>query len=79
VPRNRPLVAQVMPRLFADDQVPPLRYALFAVGLAALVALNAWLNLVPRAVLFNLAVVASVQLFFRPQRGHNHRDTEAQS
>jgi hypothetical protein len=68
LPRNRPPVRRVMQRLFADDQISPRRFTLFALGIAAVLALNAWLLLFPRAVLLNLVVIASVQLFFNPRR-----------
>ncbi len=68
LPRNWPLVRQVMPRLFADEQMPPWRFGLFALALGGLLLLNDATGLVPRAALLNLALMASVQLFFNPRQ-----------
>jgi hypothetical protein len=67
LPRNHKLTAGMMSRLFADDQVPVLRFFLFALGLFGAILLNAWLDLLPRAVILNLAVIACVQFFFKPR------------
>lgn len=67
LPRNRPLAAGMLPRLFADDQVPVGRFVLFGLGLLGLILLNTWLNLLPRTVMLNLAVIACVQFFFKPR------------
>lgn len=62
IPRNRPLAAGIMPRLFSSEQVSFKRFGLFTLLLSALVLLNNWLNLLPAELLAGLAVMMGVQV-----------------
>jgi hypothetical protein len=61
LPRNRPLIGMMMPRLYSNEQVPLLRFGLFAVLLAGLVLLNMHFQWVAPEILVSLAVMVSAQ------------------
>lgn len=64
-PKNRSAVGAMMPRLFQDEQISPLRFfAVLAVLLAAVAGLI-YFQLAPSGLLLNAAVLLSVQLLFR--------------
>ena len=62
LPRNRPPIAVLMPRLFSDEQAPPQRFGLFALAAALLVLVNSWLQVVSNEILVGLVVLLSAQV-----------------
>ena len=64
-PRNRAAVALMMPRLFQDEQVSPLRFFLVLGGMLALVVGLTAFQVAPSGLVLNTAVLLSVQLLFR--------------
>lgn len=64
-PKNRRLVGLMMPRLFQDEQVSPLRFFLVLGGMLALVVGLTAFQLAPSGLVLNTAVLLSVQLLFR--------------
>lgn len=65
LPRNRRLVRLLMLRLFSDEQVSPRSFLLFTVVLFALLAVNLIFDLLETGLVFNLGVIASVQVLSR--------------
>lgn len=66
-PRNRPLVALIMPRLFSDEQVNLLRALLVLLILSVVIIVNTWLHWFELPVLLSVLSVVSVQFLFQSQ------------
>lgn len=66
-PKNRPYVGFMMPRLFKDEQVSPLRFFLVLGGLLGVVFALTSFQVAPSGLVLNTAVLLSVQLLFRSQ------------
>ena len=64
-PRNRPLVALIMPRLFSDEQVSLTRAVMVILLLTAIVLANAQFHLIDLPILLTVLNILSVQFLFQ--------------
>jgi hypothetical protein len=62
LPRNRPLVGAIMPRLYSNEQVSPALFLALTGGLAGAVLLNARFGWLAPQLLASLAVAVSAQI-----------------
>jgi len=62
LPRNRPAIGRIMPRLFSEKQASARRFGIFSAAAAGLFWLNAQFNLISSEMLVGLLVLLSAQV-----------------
>jgi len=72
LPRNRVHLSQVMPLIYNDEQVPPVRYLILTGLLLAALSVMQLFNLPDSLLWLDMAIILCVQVFFQaaPLRKH---------
>ena len=61
VPRNRPLLHLIMPRLMTDEQMSPSVLAVLLFFVAVVIAANSWVGFAPNQTMVNVLVLVVLQ------------------